>query len=299
VILARIGSAVRRTARIAVDRPRATAWTLVALTAALFAVGIAALAADHIDRWTNVPRGGASMVVYVGEGVDDAHAQALVAQLARLPGVERAELVPAAESARRLQQALGADTSLLDGIDTASLPPTVEVALQPGMRDVIALSPTVAALKGTPGIDDVIIEDGGSERVASSLAVVRLVAWTGAVVLSLLALIVVLATTRVRLERGERERAVMDLLGASPSFMAVPTALAGMVQGAFAAILAATALRVGLSIWGERISQALHGVLGSVDVTAPAALQVVLFVALGAALGLAGGGLAGASRATR
>ena len=299
MILARIGSGLRRTARIAVDRPRATAWTLVALTAALFAVGLAALAADHIDRWTNVPRGGASMVVYVGEGVDDAHAQALVGELGKLPGVERAELVPAAESARRLQQALGADGSLLDGVDVASLPPTVEVALQPGMRDVIALSPTVAALKGTPGIDDVIIEDGGSERVTSSLAVVRLVAWTGAVVLSILALIVVLATTRVRLERGERERAVMNLLGASPSFMAVPTALAGMVQGAFAAILAATALRVGLSIWSEDIAQSLHGVLGSVDVTAPATMQVMLFVALGAGLGLIGGGLAGASRATR
>jgi cell division protein FtsX len=91
----------------------------------------------------------------------------------------------------------------------------------------------------------------------------------------------------------------MNLLGASPSFMAVPTALAGMLQGAFAAILAATALRVGLSIWGDGIAQSLHGVLGTVDVTAPAAMQVMLFVALGGVLGLVGGGLAGASRATR
>ena len=239
------------------------------------------------------------MVIYVGEGVDDAHAQALVGELAKLPGVDRAELVPAAESARRLQQALGGDSALLDGVDVASLPPTVEVALQPGMRDVIALSPTVAALKGTPGIDDVMIEDGGSERVASSLAVVRVVAWSGAALLSVLALIVVLATTRGRVERGERERAVMNLLGASTLFIAVPTALAGALQGAFAAILAATALRVGISIWGDGIVSALHGPLGSVELAAPAAIQVVLFVALGAALGLVGGGLAGASRATR
>jgi cell division transport system permease protein len=299
VIFARIGSGLRRTARVAVERPRATLWTLAALTAALFAVGLSALAAEHIDRWTSTPRGGASMVVYVGEGVDDAHAHALVSELAKLPGVERAELVPAAESARRLQQAIGADGSLLDGVDTASLPPTVEVALQPGMRDVIALSPTVAALKGTPGIDDVMIEDGGSERVASSLSIVRTVAWTGAVLLSLLALFVVLATTRVRLERGEGERSVMNLLGASPAFMAVPTALAGALQGAFAAVVAATALRVGISIWGEGIAQSLHGALGSVEVAAPAAMQVMMFVALGAMLGLVGGGLAGASRATR
>ena len=62
---------------------------------------------------------------------------------ARCRACEHAELVPAAESAKRLQSALGADSALLDGVELGSLPPTVEVALQPGMRDVIALSPTV------------------------------------------------------------------------------------------------------------------------------------------------------------
>jgi cell division transport system permease protein len=299
VILARIGSGLRRTAHIVIERPRAAVWTLLALTAALFAVGVAALAADHIDRWTSTPRGGASMVVYLGEGVDEAHAQALVGELAKMPGVEHAELVPAAESARRLQQALGADSALLAGVEVASLPATVEVALQPGMRDVIALSPTVAQLKGTKGIDDVMIEDGGSEQVASSLSVIRLVAWTGAALLSALALVIVLAMTRVRMERGVREREVMHLLGASPMFMAMPTALAGLLQGALAALLAAVALNISVSIWGDRITQALHGALGSVELAAPAGARILLFVALGAALGLVGGGLAGASRATR
>jgi hypothetical protein len=72
-----------------------------------------------------------------------------------------------------------------------------------------------------------------------------------------------------------------------------------MLQGAVAAALAALALCIGLSIWGDGIAQALHGALGSVELAAPAAAQVLLFIALGAAIGLVGGGLAGASRATR
>lgn len=288
MILARIGSGLRRTGHILIARPRATLWTLAALTCALFAVGIAALAADHIDRWTAAPGGGASMVVYLGEGVDDAHAQALVAQLGTLPGVEHAELVPAAESAKRLQSALGADSALLEGVELGSLPPTVEVALQPGMRDVIALSPTVAALEGAPGIDDVIVEDGGNEHAASSMSVVRTACWTGAALLCALALVIVLASTRVRLEKNAREQAVLQLLGASPWFSAAPTALAGGLQGALAAALAALAVCIGLAARG-----------GGLPVSPPAALQILCFVAVGAALGLAGGGLAGASRATR
>jgi cell division transport system permease protein len=301
VILARVGSGLRRTGRILVERPRAALWTLGALTCALLLAGVAWFAADRIDQWTAAPIAAsrASMVVYLGEGVDDAHAEALVAQLAKLPGVEHAELVPAAESAKRLQSALGADSALLAGVEVGSLPPSVEVALQPGMRDVIAMSPTVAALKGTPGIDDVIVEDGGNDRVASSLSVVRGAAWGGAALLSVLALIIVLASTRVRMEKSAREQAVLQLLGASPWFTAVPTALAGALQGAVAAALAAVALAIGLAIYGGDVAGALHGILGNAALAAPAAAEVLVFIGFGAVLGLVGGGLAGASRATR
>ena len=101
MILARIGSGLCRTGRILMERPRTTLWTLAAPTCALLAAGIAALAADHLGRWTTAPGGGASMVVYLGEGVDEPHAQALVAQLGTLPGVEHAELVPAAQVGER------------------------------------------------------------------------------------------------------------------------------------------------------------------------------------------------------
>lgn len=301
MILPRISSAMRRTARIACERPRVMVWTLIALTAALFAVGVAALAADHVDRWTRDRHGTASMVVYLGEGVDEARATALAAELAKLPGIEHAELVPAAQSAARLQQSLGADSALLEGIELASLPASVEVTLAPGMRDVIAMSPTLRALKGSAAVDDIIVEDGGSERIASTLGTVRTIAWIGAALFAGLALLVALAALRVRFERGERELAVAHLLGASPTFLFVPTAFAGALQGALAALLALGGLYACVMVYGDRITAGLHGVLGPVELALPAASICALFVALGAGLGLVGGGLAGAAggRASR
>jgi cell division transport system permease protein len=299
VIAPHLASALRRTGRIAVERPRAMLWTLLALTAALFAVGVAGLTALHVEQWTRAPRLAASMVVYLGEGVDEAKARDLADELAKLPGVERAELVGAAESAARLEQALGADSALLEGVELASLPASVEVALAPGVRDVIAMSPTVRALRGTPGVDDVVVEDGGADRVIATLRTVRLVAWTGAALLAGLALIVVLAFVRVRLDRAEQELTVMHLLGASPAFIIVPTALAGALQGALAALLALLALAAGISVYGDGIADALHDALGAVQIALPSASALVGFVALGAGLGLVGGALAGASRAAR
>ena len=296
MIVPRIGSACRRTARIACERPRVMAWTLLALTAAMFAVAVAALTADHIERWTHATHathGSASMVVYLGEGVDDVRAAALAAELAKLPGIEHAELVPAAKSAARLQQALGADSALLEGVEAASLPASVEVRLAPGMRDVIAMSPTLRALKGSPAVDDIIVEDGGSERVAGTLGKLRSIAWIGAALFAGLALLIALAAIRVRFERGERELAVAQLLGASPTFLFVPTAFAGALQGALAALLALGALFGVLMIYGDAITASLHGVLGTVEIALPAASACAVFVALGAGLGIIGGGLAG------
>src|SRR5206468_3306239 len=163
--------ALRRAARAALAQPRAASWTLLALTCALAAAGIAVLAANNIESWTSTPRGGASMVVYLGERVDEARARGLAGELGKLPGVER-------------------------------------------------------AVRGTPGVDDVVVDDGGSDRLAGTLSVVRVVAWTGAALLGGLALVIVLAAVRSRLDRGARERRVLQLLGASPGFTIVPTALA-------------------------------------------------------------------------
>ena len=291
MIAPRIASALRRTARIATERPRSTLWMLLALTAALLSAGLAGLAAVHLGQRTRVEPTSASMVIYLGDGVDETRAAGLVGELAKLPGVERAELVTATESAARLQRALGNDASLLEGVELASLPASVEVSLAPGVRDVIAMSPTVRALRGAQGVDDIVVDD--SERASGTLRVVRLVAWGGAALLAGLALIIVLASIRVRLDRDTREMSIVYMLGGRASFIIVPTALAGALQGALAAVLAIAAFCAGHAIYGDRVAHAIG------PVALPALSLLAVFVVIGAALGLVGGGLAGASRAVR
>jgi cell division protein FtsX len=289
VIAPKLASALRRGGRIAVERPRVAAWALVAATCAMFVAGAALLAADAVERaaGARTHANASSLVVYLGDGVTDASAHVLATQLEQLPGVERAELVPAAESAHRLERSLGADAALLDGVDLASLPSSVEVTLAPGVRDVLALSPTIRALRGTPGVADVVLgPDAPTDPQPNANA--QDVAWGAAAVLGVLAIVVVLASLRMRLQRERREREVYDLLGASPAFSIMPTALAGALHGAAAAVLAALALVLGLARYGDQLP---------IEIALPAASALFVFVALGAALGFVGGGLAAGSRA--
>lgn len=286
-MIARLGSALRRSFRMVIDRPRATLWTLAAATCVLVAAGASGIAAENVDRWAAAPHGSsATMVVYLGDGADEAGATRLAGELGSVPGVERVEVVAPAETARRLQQAIGPDSALLDGVDVASLPPSLEVSLAPGTRDVLEMSPTMRALRAAPGVADIAIEDGGTDRTSGALATVRTAAWIAAAVFGALALVGVLAALRVRLERGRRERRVLHLLGASPAFTVVPTAFAGALYGLAAAAAAAITLAVLVAGYGDAI-----------DVIAPAPAELALFVLTGGLLGLVGGGLAGAARA--
>ena len=288
-------NALRRTFAILIDRPRTAAWTLVAIVCALTVAAIALVVVDNIDGWTAAPRtGGGSMVVYLGEGVSDANAQILANQLSHVAGVDHAELVAAADAAKRLERALGADAALLDGVDLGSLPPTVEVTLAPGVRDVIAMSPLLRALRGTPGVDDVIVEDGG-DAVPHSFAGMRAVLVSSAALLAGLALVVVLAAIRVRLERDRQEHAVLHLLGASPAFSAVPVALAGALLGLCASLAASLLVWLGVQTFGDELASALS----VQSVSAPALGAIALFVATSAGIGLVGGGLAGVARVAR
>jgi cell division transport system permease protein len=286
-----LASSLRRTARIAVERPRAGLWTLLALTCALIAASVAAIAATSIERWaTSRPGPSASMVVYLGEGVTEARAAELAAELRGLRGVLRAELVPAAESARRLLVELGGEPALLEGVDPAALPASVEVTLAPGVRDVIAISPSVRALRGAPGVADVVVDDPADDRWTEALGAARALAWMGAALFAGLALIVVLAAIRVRLDRGRQELAVAQLLGAGPGFLVVPTALAGALSGLAGAVLAALAVGLGVHLYADAIGEHL---------ALPGAADLAVFLAAGAVLGGIGGGLAGASRVAR
>ncbi|HEY0252754.1 MAG TPA: permease-like cell division protein FtsX [Kofleriaceae bacterium] len=276
---------IRRALDLLARRPRTAAWTLVALVCTLTIAAVSLVVLANIDGWTSAPQtGGGSMVVYLGEGISDANARMLAADLQHVAGVDKAELVAPADAAKLLERALGADAALLDGVDLASLPPTVEVTLAPGVRDVIAMSPFVQALRGTPGVEDVIVEDGGAKP--KSLAGVRDIVWTGAALLAGLALVTVFAAIRVRLERDRQEHAVLHLLGASPSFSALPAALAGALLGLCAAL--AASVIVGLVI--TRMDLAI---------TAPALGAIGIFVAIATGLGMIGGGLAGVSRVAR
>jgi cell division protein FtsX len=123
--------------------------------------------------------------------------------------------------------------------------------------------------------------------------------WTGAALLAGLALIMALATIRLRLDRDPDEQRISHMLGAGPSFLVMPSIVAGMILGAIAALIAGVVIVGALHAYGDSIVGALAGPLGAIDLAMPTLAELATFVGLGAMLGVIGGGLAGVAGVTR
>lgn len=288
---------LRRIGRATLHRPGRLPWAIGAIAAALLAFSVVHLAARNVDAWTRGWNREASMVVYLDDGLGDARARALADRLADVGGVRAVEYVPAAEAARRLRAALGRHGELLDGVDDAALPASLEIVLDPGMRDVAAASPVVEELRATDGVEDVELVGDWVEEVGTVLAALRTASWALLGLLGALSVWVVAATARLRIAGLADEARVAELLGAPRGFVRWPHVVAGAVHGALGGGLALGGLYLVHRAVAPDVAAQLSAVMGDVHVRFLPAAQLGLVVALGAGLGLLGSMLATRGRA--
>lgn len=296
-MLASLHSAARRVAEATIHSPRRLPWAIGAIAAALLAFAVVHLAARNVDAWTARWSGDASMVVYLDDGVDDARARDLAAQLGTVGGVRRVEYVPSAEAARRLRATLGRHEDLLDGVEDAALPASLEIVLDRGVRDVAAASPIVERLRNTEGVEDVELVGDWVEQVGTVLAALRAAAWALLGLLGALSVWVVAATARLRVAGLADQAKVAELLGAPASFVRWPHVVAGAIHGAAGGLLAVLGVWIVHRAIAADVASALTSVMGDVQVAFLPGAQLALVVLMGAGLGLVGSALATGRRA--
>lgn len=289
---ARLASALRRTGRLVVRRPRLAVWALIGVTAATLLFGTALLAARNLDRWADRWRGGSTMVVYLEPGAPVDRGRGIATELGAIAGVVRAEYVPAEEAARRLRTALGADDALLAGIEPAALPASIELVLEPGARDVVTASPLFASLRSADSVDSVELVGEWDDRIGALLSGLRTAAWTLVAVFGALALIAGAATLRLRLAGSADEARVARLLGAGPAFLVGPALLAGAIQGAIGAALAVPVLFYLHRELAPAIGAAVTRAIGGGDLVFLSSTGMITLIAAGCALGALGAILA-------
>ena len=237
------------------------------------------MATDATSSWRRT-----RLVMYLADHVSPERADEMRSAAARLPGVDRVELVSSEETMRRFTESLGADDALVDGLESTVLPASLEITLRPGLHEIAGIAPVVERLRADPEIDDVALDDQWDATLSAARdgfgytrALVFLFILLGCGFLTQI-------TMGARFLPRVREASVARLFGASTAFVRGPLLLEGALQGTLGAGLAAVGLWLSLDSTTSGIRAALGPVVGA-EMAVLSGWQVAGFIAAGAAFG--------------
>jgi cell division transport system permease protein len=217
------------------------------------------------------------IAVYLKDGVGDRAAQGLATDLARDPRVAAATYVPKADGLRRMHEVLGNDfdTSLL----TANPLPNAYHVKVKDADDVPAVAASIAKDARVAKVDY------AADTVEKLLKTAAVLGRAGLVLIGLLTLsaaIVIANTIRLTVFARRREIAIMQLVGATNTYIRMPFIAEGMLAGILGAAVAIGVLALAEHEIVPRLAQTLAFVTFSVN--APVLCGELL--ACGAAVGL-------------
>jgi cell division transport system permease protein len=171
--------------------------------------------------------------VFFADNVSDRDGQALVHRISADPRVKAVTYVPRDEGLREMRQRLQnqVDTSLLT---TNPLPNAARVkVIDPKNVRVVA-----EAIKKLPGVANVVY---GQDVVQKLLVISGVLARIGLVIVGVLvftAAIIISNTIRLTVFARRREIAIMQLVGASGTYVRMPFVCEGMIAGVLGAAVA-------------------------------------------------------------
>ncbi len=278
-------------------RPWLAVATIGSIAIALSLVAVFHLAARNVDGWSARWNNGVQMIVYLDDGTPDPRANALVAALVDLPAVRSAELVPSSVALARLRDALGDHDELIAGVEQSMVPASIEVSLAAGVKDVAAVHPMIERLRATAGVEEVEFLGDWVGRVSGLAHGLQYAAWILLLLVGSACVYLVALTVGLALRGRDREREVLELMGASPAFVRGPVLLQGVLHGALGGGVALGALFL---LYRETAGAIAASLSRTVGVAAPVFLShadMLLLVAVGGLLGLVGSWLASGRRA--
>jgi cell division transport system permease protein len=231
-----------------------------------------------------------TLTVFLRDGVDEKDGRALASELARERGIERAAYTSRAQALKdfRARTNLGA---VLDALDTNPLPASISVVPRADLEPA-ALRAFAQTLRARKAVEQVLLDDVWTQRLAAVLDLASRLALVLAVALGIAAVLSMGNTIRLDIESRRDEISVMQLIGAPPSFIRRPFLYAGLWYGLAGGAVAILAIYVAGLALEAPVATLVALYEGAFSLQGPDPRMLGLVLGAGALLGLLGAWLA-------
>ena len=214
------------------------------ISVALFVVCAFGTIMINLDRAADQWGREMGLVAFFEKGLQPAVVKTTVDRVEAWPEVRSVVHRTRKDALDELRLTLGEDADLLAGLGSHVLPATLELVLEPNHRSLENRSELARRLAIVPGLSQVSRIDYGADLV-KRVGQVRNVMSIGGLVVGALVLLSVLFiisnTVRLTLFARRDEIEIMQLVGATNTFIRVPFYLEGFLQGSLSALFAGAA----------------------------------------------------------
>lgn len=215
---------------------------------AMLLLGTSSVCMRNLKTWASAAADQAQVSVYMDREASREQARAVARQLSRLEGVRHAALVTKEAGFDRLRQQLRCDPALLD------IPNPLSDAIKVWGDRPEALASVARTAQRLSGVRTVVQDRNTIRALTMVKRTVTAASLAMSAYLMLVALVIIHNTIRLTLHARRREVEIMQLLGATPAFIAGPFLLEGAAHGLLGALLAAGLVAGGyaylLRTWG-------------------------------------------------
>ena len=149
----------------------------------------------------------------------------------RINGVESVRYVSQFDAMTFMETKLGSQRNLLDGIQPGVLPSSFEIRLLKDYRNSARIKEVVGQLEKIAQFDEIQYGQEWVETFSTIIHLFRLTQWVLGGLLLLAMIFIISNTIQLVIYSRREEIEIMQLVGASPSFVQIPFYIEGIVQG--------------------------------------------------------------------
>ena len=214
--------------------------SVLTISAALFVLGFFITISLNLHGVLSAMQRQIAVELFLRDGTTKTDVSQLIEDISHSEGVSSIEFITKSDAMRRFSKKFGA--KYLEGLSDNPFPPSILVHLEPGINLSETAEYISAKFGNHPKITQIASPGDVAQKLSGMLKTFLILSIIWGVILIIGALLIVVNTIKLAIYSRRDTIEIMQLVGATSSFIQRPFAIEGAVQGLLAGAIASAVL---------------------------------------------------------
>jgi len=217
-----------------------TILSVVTIAGALFVLGFFLTIASNLHGVLSNVQEKIAVELFLEDNTTKVRVASLIDEISQLDGVNEVEFITKSEAMNRFAKQFG--SRYLVGLTDNPFPPSILVKLKPGTKLAETANAVAEKYRGQKYITQIAVPGEIAKKLSNALKISLLLSIIWTIILIFGAIIIIVNTIKLTIYGRRDTISIMQLVGATDTFIHRPFTIEGSVQGLLAGALSAIVL---------------------------------------------------------